>query len=170
MARLVTALVLLASTASTSYAQEEKPVIPDRVTEVANEVGEDPVALAGAVNTMSETIGVAVDPLDYLYGVGEIQRPMSAPAPLPRASGRQVAVRLTYYTLTGRTASGTPLYVGSTACSSNFAFGTTFQFSGGERVTCIDRGILGSSGWLDIWKQPGLVAKYGGYTTVTIVN
>lgn len=83
--------------------------------------------------------------------------------------GYMARVRVTYYNLIGRTFSGIPLYMGSTACSWNFRIGTKFRFPSGETVTCIDRGLLGASGWLDVWKNPGLAHRYEPYTTVMVI-
>ncbi len=81
-------------------------------------------------------------------------------------------VRLTYYVEAGRTYSGQQTYAGSTACSWNWPIGTRFVFRDGETVVCNDRGMLGSGnpiGWLDLWRRPDLVRKYGDYATVEVL-
>lgn len=77
-------------------------------------------------------------------------------------------VRLTYYVGGGVTYSGQQTYMGSTACSWNYPLGTAFTFRDGERVVCNDRGMLGSSGWLDVFRRPDLATKYGAYATVEV--
>lgn len=78
-------------------------------------------------------------------------------------------VRLTYYTESGRTYSGGQTYAGSTACSWNFAIGTRFMLPDGEVFVCNDRGRLGDSGWLDLWRRPDLAAEYGPYVVVEVL-
>jgi hypothetical protein len=39
----------------------------------------------------------------------------------------------------------------------------------GETVICNDRGLLGSSGWLDLFARPDLVRRYGPYANVQVV-
>ncbi len=79
-------------------------------------------------------------------------------------------VRLTFYMEAGRTFSGEQTYPGSTACSWNWNIGQRFRFAEGEIVTCNDRGMLGwAPGWLDVWRQPWLVRKYGPWATVEIL-
>lgn len=77
-------------------------------------------------------------------------------------------VRLTYYVEGGVTYSGQQTYMGSTACSWNYPLGTRFVFRDGEVVTCNDRGMLGSAGWVDVFRQPALAAKYGAYAMVEV--
>jgi hypothetical protein len=79
-------------------------------------------------------------------------------------------VRLTYYRESGVTYSGEYTYAGSTACSWNFALGTRFVLPDGEEFVCNDRGMLGSTGWLDLFRRPDLAAKYGPYVTVEVVR
>src|SRR5207244_10001734 len=66
-----------------SHAQDETP---QAVVDAAEASGVDPVDLAGAVNTMQDA-GVDVSPREYLYAVGELERPYVPPpyraAPAP---------------------------------------------------------------------------------------
>jgi len=131
--------------------------ISDTLVDAAGKAGVDPVDLAGAVST------TGLDPLAYLCKVGELSCPEPAVA-----HGRMMTVRLTYYLEYGRTASGGMTYAGSTACSYNFPFGTKFRVAG-EVFTCNDRGALGSSGWLDLWRRPDLAHRLGPYATVEVM-
>lgn len=79
-------------------------------------------------------------------------------------------VRITYYQESGRTYSGQQTYAGSTACSWNWPLYTRFLLPDGEVLTCIDRGRLGDLGWLDVWRQPSLVSKYGPYVDVEVLQ
>lgn len=152
MARsLIAMMTLLSVTVRPAMAQE----VSDDVVAAAQEAGVSPIDLAGASNT------TGLEPKEYLYRTGELLRPIP--------HGYLARVRLTYYNLTGRTYSGIPLYLGSTACSWNFSIGQRFRFTDGEIVTCIDRGILGSTGWLDVWQQPVMTSKYGQYATVEVI-
>ena len=58
-----------------SHAQDETS---QAVVDAAEASGVDPVALAGAVNAMTEA-GVDVSPREYLYAVGELERPYVPP-------------------------------------------------------------------------------------------
>lgn len=78
-------------------------------------------------------------------------------------------VRLTYYLESGVTYSGQRTYAGGTACSWNYPIGTRFRFEDGEVVVCNDRGMLGSSGWLDVWRRADIARKYGRYATVEVL-
>jgi hypothetical protein len=138
-----------------------RPDLLNDVMPAAVEAGVAPADLLGAVNTT----GLA--PRAYLCAVGELACPTLA-VRLP-ATGWLTRVRLTYYTLTGITYGGGHPYVGSTACSWNFRLGTRFVLPGGETVTCNDRGLLGSSGWLDLFARPDLVRRYGSYVNVQVV-
>lgn len=77
-------------------------------------------------------------------------------------------VRLTYYNLTGLTYAQTQTRYGITACSWNFPLYTRFRFDNGEVFVCEDRGMLGSSGWLDLWNRPDIARLYGPYVTVEV--
>lgn len=78
-------------------------------------------------------------------------------------------VRLTFYVESGRTYSGQQTYAGSTACSWNWPIGTRFRLPNDEVVTCVDRGRLGSSGWLDLWRRADLARDYGPYALVEVL-
>ena len=68
------------------------------------------------------------------------------------AEASTTSVRVTHYYATGNpTYSGIYPYHGSAACSWNFPLGTVLQFWDGRVVTCIDRGLLGWNGWVDIF-------------------
>lgn len=149
---LAVALVLV--TAGVARAES----IPEQTITAATEAGLDPVDVQGAANT------VGADAWTYLYGTGELQRPVPIVSALALAR-----VRLTYYNESGLTASGGRTYPGSTACSYNWRFGTRFRFPNGEIVTCNDRGRLGSSGWLDVYRRPDLARAYGPYVTVEVL-
>lgn len=87
---------------------------------------------------------------------------------------RTVYVRLTYYTYnSGVTANGGQVYMGSTACSLNFAFGTKFVLPDGSVVTCNDRGRLyydenRYGGWLDVYARSDIGRLGAG--SVTVLN
>ena len=74
--------VALGLAAVASYAQEAPA---QAVVDAAEASGVDPVALAGAVNTMQDA-GVDVSPREYLYAVGELERPYVPPPYRPTAS------------------------------------------------------------------------------------
>lgn len=78
-------------------------------------------------------------------------------------------VRLTYYNLNGFTITGEAVHYGGTACSWNFLLGTRFRLNTGDVFICNDRGLLGSTGWLDLWNRPDLVRLLGDYTTVEVL-
>lgn len=78
-------------------------------------------------------------------------------------------VRLTWYAESGITYGGGHTYPGSAACSWNFPLGTRFRFPHGEVVTCNDRGLLGSVGWLDVFRRPDLARMYGSHVVVEVL-
>ena len=78
-------------------------------------------------------------------------------------------VRLTYYVEAGVTFSGGRTGYGQTACSWNYAIGQRFRFDNGEEFVCTDRGHLGSSGWLDLWRRPDLIRAYGTHALVELL-
>lgn len=88
----------------------------------------------------------------------------------PESEPTMARVRLTFYQESGRTYSGQQTYAGSTACSWNYRLSTRFIFRDGESVVCNDRGLLGDSGWLDVFRRPDLAEKYGQYTVVEVVE
>lgn len=70
MARSIVALLaLLSVTTSPAMAQE----VSDEVVSAAQEAGVDPIQLAGASNT------TGLEPKEYLFQTGELQRPVPAP-------------------------------------------------------------------------------------------
>lgn len=97
-------------------------------------------------------------------------------APRGAVAGWGQAVRLTYYLPTGDPMySGIYPYSGAAACSWNFPIGTVLEFPYGDQVVCLDRGMLGSSGWVDrfVWSHgEGLYweSLYGQWTSVTVVR
>jgi hypothetical protein len=156
MAKLIasSALVLaLISSTSIALADEDSDA-------VADEAGVNPFQLADALATLSAA-GIATSARQYLCDADGWQ--------CPKPPGRVARVRLTYYVEGGLTASGGRTYAGSTACSYNWPFGTQFRFPDGEVVTCNDRGMLGSVGWLDVFRRSDLAARYGPYATVEVL-
>jgi len=85
-------------------------------------------------------------------------------------------VRVTYYYPTGNPMySGHYPFEGAAACSWNFPLGTQLAFADGRVVTCLDRGHLGWSGWVDVfvWGPAAgrLVAEsYSPYADVTVLR
>lgn len=73
-------------------------------------------------------------------------------------------VRVTFYTLTGRMASGASTRSGAAACSAFMPFGTLLELPDGRVVECLDRGHgdwywnqkTGWDGWIDIWEPDRL--------------
>lgn len=95
-----------------------------------------------------------------------------------RAS-EQTTVRVTHYYATGNpTYSGIYPTHGTAACSWNFPLGTVLRFWDGRVVTCLDRGLLGWSGWVDIfaanWAEGRRIQQsyeyYSGYESVEILR
>jgi hypothetical protein len=83
--------------------------------------------------------------------------------------------RLTYYVLRGTMYSGYQTHWGAAACSWNYPIGTVLELPDGFQVTCLDRGLLGSSGWIDIWAPDHatgrwLAQQYGDWTPATVVR
>lgn len=84
-------------------------------------------------------------------------------------------VRVTFYTLTGRMASGSTTRPGAAACSGYIPFKTLLELPDGRVVECLDRGHgdwywnrdTGWDGWVDVWvasRSEGLAqieAAYG---------
>jgi hypothetical protein len=95
--------------------------------------------------------------------------PPLASAPDLTVRARVAQVRLTYYTEYGVTFSGVRTGPGQTACSSNFRLWTRFRFDNGETFVCTDRGRLGSTGWLDLWRRADLARAYGNYAVVEVL-
>jgi hypothetical protein len=143
------ALLVVFGCVAKAYAQE------DDLQSAADEAGVSVVDLAGALST------TGLDAATYLCRIGE--------GPCPKPVGYPARVRLTHYVESGTTYGGGHTYPGSTACSWNWPLGTRFQFPDGEVFTCNDRGLLGSSGWLDLFRRPDLAAAYGPYATVTVL-
>lgn len=77
MARALTAAVLLLTVASTTAHAEDNPSIPDDVQAVADDIGIDPIDLAGAVNT------TGLEPKQYLCKVEGIACPKVTPLNYP---------------------------------------------------------------------------------------
>jgi hypothetical protein len=108
-------------------------------------------------------------------GVEAVSAEEPSPAPLPPESrdltvrARVAQVRLTYYTEYGVTFSGVRTGPGQTACSSNFPLWSRFRFDNGETFVCTDRGRLGSTGWLDLWRRADLARVYGNYALVEVL-
>jgi hypothetical protein len=89
-------------------------------------------------------------------------------------AGLNVAV--SWYLPTGNvTASGVYPYPGSAGCSLNFPLGTVLAFEDGREVVCLDRGLLGTSGHVDIYvpsrAEGAVVARsYGGRADVDVLR
>ena len=132
---------------------DEEHVSQDAI-EAAQAHDLDAVEVQGAANS------TRTDPWTYVAW-------LMAPPPVPAA--RTVRVRLTYYVEGGVTYGGGRTYPGSTACSWNFPLGSRFRFPHGEVFTCNDRGLLGSSGWLDLWRRADIARAYGPYVTVEVL-
>src|SRR5215204_5246807 len=93
----------------------------------------------------------------------------------PKAEAQSATVRVTFYVLRGTMYSGQQTHWGAAACSWNYPIGTQLELPDGWVVTCLDRGLLGSSGWIDIWAPNmatgyWLESKYGQQTQVQIVR
>ena len=162
---LTAATLLIAQTCVSGTAQAQEAPLP-------------PEADAGAIQNVEPSDGAVEGlPVDSTEAesegdVGEApEAPPEQPtyAPVVGLSGYQQRVRLTYYLLTGVTYSGQYTRAGGTACSWNFRIGQRFQFPHGEIFVCNDRGHLGDSGWLDVWKRPDLQRMYGQYVTVRVL-
>lgn len=91
----------------------------------------------------------------------------------------QVPVRVTHYTWTGSPMySGIYPYHGAAACSWNFPLGTVLRFWDGRVVTCLDRGLLGWNGWVDVyaatpgeaWRIQQSYEYYNGYEMVEVLR
>lgn len=145
------AIGVLAACAGVARADE---TVSSEAYLAAAEHGLDPVEVQGASNS------VGTDPWSYVRWL----------VPKPIVSSLAIArVRLTYYVEGGVTYSGQQTRPGTTACSWNWPIGTRFRFPNGEVFTCIDRGHLGSSGWLDLWRRPDLARLYGSYVVVEVL-
>lgn len=161
---MVAAMTLL-TVFATPAAADDSPGVPEDVASVASEANVDPVDLLGAMVSTHEPSS-ADGARHYLRWVGELPGLPESP-PLVHRSGARFYVRLTYYVYnSGITASGGRVYVGSTACSYNFAFGTRFELPDGSVVTCNDRGMLGASGWLDVYGRPDIGRLGAGWVTI----
>jgi hypothetical protein len=90
------------------------------------------------------------------------------------------SVRVTFYTLTGIVRYGEPgdatTRMCVAACSTNFPAHSILRFNDGFVVECRDTGLLGSTGWIDIWAPSyawGLAEVervYGQRTTVEVLR
>ena len=88
-----------------------------------------------------------------------------------------LVMRATYYVDAEQpTYSGVWPARGVAACSWNIPIGTKLRLTvDGRMVTCLDRGRLGDTGWVDIFvpnRREGIeIAKtYGGWTLVEVVR
>lgn len=96
-------------------------------------------------------------------------------SPKPAAPSQAVvSVRVTFYTDVGVTYSGGWTRYGVAACSWNIPMYSIIRFHDGRIVYCEDRGLLGSSGWIDVWVPSyayglwNIEAVYGLWTVVAI--
>ena len=92
-----------------------------------------------------------------------------------RASAETHTVRLTVYLDRGVMYSGYQTHWTAAACSWNYPIGTQLMLPDGHVITCLDRGLLGSSGWVDLWMPDMATARwyqqyYGDWTTVSVVR
>lgn len=90
-----------------------------------------------------------------------------------RSEAEPATVRFTVYVDRGVMYSGYQTHWGAAACSWNYPIGTQLELPDGMVVTCLDRGLLGSSGWIDAWMPDMATARayqayYGEYTTATV--
>jgi hypothetical protein len=137
------------------------------------ESDEDLANLASRANVTIENLkgaafSTGLTGRQYLESVGEIDRPAPEVAD-DHVRGYLLRVRLTYYTYnSGVTYSGQKTYIGSAACSWNIPLGARVRLPNGPTLVCNDRGLLGSTGWIDVYGQPDLVRAYGDYATVEI--
>ena len=150
------ALLVILAAAAVAHADD----LPEQTILAATEANLDPVDVQGAANS------TGVDARTYLYGTGELQRP----EPIIGTALAIHRVRLTHYVEAGVTYGGGRTYQGSAACSWNFAMGTRLRLPNGETFVCNDRGLLGSSGWVDLWRRPDLTRVYGAYVTVEVLR
>jgi hypothetical protein len=91
----------------------------------------------------------------------------------------QLDIRVTFYTLRGKMASGVTTRKDAAACSKFLPFGTQLMFPDGYVVTCLDRGHgdwYWPDGWVDVWAPSyawginNVERDYGLWTTVTIIR
>lgn len=101
-----------------------------------------------------------------------------------KAEEETLKVRVTFYTLQGKMASGADTRKDAAACSDWLPMGTQLMFEDGYIVTCLDRGLGGRiwnsrsgwDAWVDVWAPSyawGLryvEADYGTTTRMTIVR
>lgn len=106
--------------------------------------------------------------LVVLFASAQVARASTDDEQPVASDGYFATVRLTYYVESGLTFGGGHTYYGSTACSWNFPLGTQFELPGGEQFICNDRGRLGSSGWLDLWRRSDLARLYGDWVIVRV--
>lgn len=97
-----------------------------------------------------------------------VEAPSVTVSPSGRGAGYSLSVRVTYYTLSGKMRNGAYVHHGAAACSSNIPMGSVVVFKDGLRVVCEDTGLLGASGWIDVWGDTGVVSRYGDRTTVQV--
>ena len=97
----------------------------------------------------------------------------AAPPPAHAAPG-ELHVRVTYYYATGnRMYSGHWPFPGAAACSWNLPLGSVLAFADGRRVMCLDRGMLGSAGWIDLFAETraagrDIATSYGSAQLVAV--
>ena len=88
----------------------------------------------------------------------------------------QIVVTVSYYLPTGSPMfSGLEPFSGAAACSWNFELGTRLAFNDGRVVECLDRGLLGSSGHVDVFVRSvaegrAVAAAYGSRTVVEVLD
>jgi hypothetical protein len=91
---------------------------------------------------------------------------------------RREYLRVTFYTLPGRMASGALVHEGAAACSAWIPFGTILELPDGRQVVCEDRGHGDWywAGWLDVWSPSSSAGRrdvstaYGDYAWVNVIQ
>lgn len=92
------------------------------------------------------------------------------------AEPESIEVRVTYYYWTGNVMyAGIYPFPGAAACSWNLPLYTVVEFEDGREVVCLDRGLLGSTGWIDVYANTAaagreVVDAYGDWARVRVAR
>lgn len=124
---------------------------------------------------------LAVSALAIAAGMAARPAPLTAEEELPGdapvlVDAPALSVRVTYYLWTGNpTSSGYWPRAGSAAGSWNLPLGSLVEMPDGYIVIILDRGHLGSTGWVDLYARSHhegreFVRRYGDYTTVRVLR
>ena len=96
---------------------------------------------------------------------------------VPAAGRADVAshrvARITYFREYGLTYSGEPTAPGVAACSWNIPLYSKVRIAGAMTVTCLDRGELGFSDWIDVWAPDGeswVPQTFGDYADIEVIG